>query len=290
MKVWLDGKIMDEKEADTPLLTHSLHYGSAVFEGIRFYQTDKGPAVFRLGDHIDRLLYSASVIGLEMPQNKEEIIQGVTEVIKQNHFADGYIRPIGYFGIKMGLDPKTAPKHVAVAAWPWGKYLSDKVKVKISKIMRLHPKTSDVRAKISGHYVNSILATREAKDIGYDEALLLDYKGFVAEGPGENIFFVKGKNIYTPKKSNILTGITRDSIIKIAKVNKLRVVEKNIKPTEIKGFDEAFFTGTAAEVTLIASINNKKFKKFEISSLISQQYQDIVHGKNHSFKNWLTYV
>jgi branched-chain amino acid aminotransferase len=290
MKVWLDGKIIEEKEAEVALLTHSLHYGSAVFEGIRFYQTEKGPAVFRLGDHIDRLLYSASTIGLDLPQNKDAIIKGVISVIKQNNFTDGYIRPIGYFGTKMGLDPKIAPKHVAVAAWPWGKYLSDKVKVKISKFMRLHPKTSDVRAKISGHYVNSILATREAKDAGYDEALLLDHRGFIAEGPGENIFFVKGKIIYTPQKGNILTGITRDSIIKIAKANKFKVIEKNIKPTEIKSFAEAFFTGTAAEVTLISAINNKKFKKFEIGNLISQQYQDIVHGRNPSFKDWLTYV
>lgn len=290
MKIWLNKKNIKENEAEIPLLTHSLHYGSAIFEGIRFYNTEKGPAIFRLEDHIDRLFYSASVIDLKIYEKKFEIIKAVKEVIKSNKLTDGYIRPIGYFGKKMGLDPKTTKTHIAIAAWAWGKYLNDEVKVKISKIIRLHPKSVDVNAKISGYYVNSILATQEVNKQGYDEALLLDYKGFIAEGPGENIFFVKNNVLYTPKKGNILPGITRDSVITIAKNLCIKVIEKNIKPREIKSFDEAFFTGTAAEITLIGSINKKKFKEFKIGKLIHNEYQNIVHGKNSTYKNWLTYV
>ena len=290
MKIWLDGKIIKEKEGEVPLLTHSLHYGSAVFEGLRFYNTDNGPAVFRLEDHIERLFYSASVIGLKFTQTKEEVMKAVLEVVRVNKFVDGYIRPIGFFGSKMGLDPQKAPVHIAVAAWPWGKYLGEEVKVKISKVMRIHPKSSNINAKIAGHYTNSILASAEVRKQGFDEALLLDYRGFVSEGPGENVFFVKGNTLITPKKANILLGITRNSIITIAKNLKLRVIEKDIKPQEIKSFDEAFFTGTAAEVTIIGSIDKKKFKKFEISKLIREEYQNIVHGKNKKYKNWLTYV
>lgn len=290
MKIWLDKKNIEENESEIPLLTHSLHYGSAVFEGIRFYNTEKGPAIFRLEDHIDRLFYSASVIDLKIYEKKSEIIKAVKEVIKSNKFTDGYIRPIGYFGKKMGLDPKTTETHIAIAAWPWGKYLSDKVKVKISKIIRLHPKSVNVNAKISGYYVNSILATQEARKQGFDEALLLDHKGFIAEGPGENIFFIKNNILYTPKKGNILPGITRNSVITIAKNLRIKVIEKNIKPQEIKFFDEAFFTGTAAEIAIIDSIDKKKFKKSKIGKLICDKYQNIVHGKNSAYKNWLTYV
>ncbi|MBA4318953.1 MAG: branched chain amino acid aminotransferase [Flavobacterium sp.] len=290
MKVWLDKKIIEEKEAKLPLLTHSLHYGSAVFEGIRFYNTDRGPAIFRLKDHINRLFYSASVIDLKFIVKKSEIMKAVSEVARINKLTDGYIRPIGYFGSKMGLDPKTATTHIAITAWPWGKYLNDKVKVKVSKIMRIHPKSLNVNAKISGHYTNSILATQEARKQGYDEALLLDYKGFISEGPGENIFFVKNSALYTPKEGNILSGITRKSVITIAKNLDINVIQKNIKPQEIKFFDEAFFTGTAAEITLISSINKKKFKEYKIGELIRDEYQNIVHGKNNKYKNWLTYV
>jgi branched-chain amino acid aminotransferase len=290
MKIWLDGKVTKEKQAEVPLLTHSLHYGSAVFEGIRFYDTDRGPAIFRLKDHIDRLFYSASVIDLKFSYKKTKIIKAVSQIIRENKFVDGYIRPIGYFGTKMGLDPKSAPTHIAIAAWPWGKYLNDEVKVKVARTMRIHPKSLNVGAKISGHYTNSILATQEVRKLGFDEALLLDYRGFVAEGPGENVFFVKGNVLFTPKKSNILLGITRNSVITIAKNLGLRVVEKDIKPQEIKTFDEAFFTGTAAEITLISSIDKKKFKKFVIGKLIREEYQNIVHGKNKKYKNWLTYA
>jgi branched-chain amino acid aminotransferase len=290
MKVWLDGKIIEENEAKVPLLTHSLHYGSAVFEGIRFYNTDRGPAVFRLEDHIDRLFFSASVMNLKITFTRDQLIKAVLEVIKVNNFTDGYIRPIGYFGNKMGLDPKGAPAHVAIAAWPWGKYLGDEVKVKISKVMRIHPKSLNACAKVSGHYANSILATQEVRKAGYDEALLLDYKGNIAEGPGENIFFIKGKKIYTPQKGNILLGITRNSIITIAKDFGLQIIEKDIKPKEISSFDGAFFTGTAAEVSIISSIDKRKFKKSEIAEMIRSKYQEIIHGKNGKYKKWLTYV
>ena len=258
--VWMDGQIIPLANAGVPLLTHSLHYGSAVFEGIRCYQTPKGPAIFRLSDHVTRLFHSAAVMGMRVPFTKTQITKAIKAVVKKNKLEECYIRPIIFYGEKMGLLPTGAPLHSAIAAWPWGKYLAhETVSVKISTLQRLHPKTSLMTAKISGHYFNSILASLEAKKEGFDEALFLDSEDFVAEGPGENVFFVKGKTLTTPTLGAILPGITRASVMKIARDLGYKVVEKRIKPAELKKFSEAFFVGTAAEVNAIGKINKLIF-------------------------------
>lgn len=299
-KIWVDGKLVERDDANVHILTHSLHYGSAVFEGIRIYKGALGSAVFRLDDHISRFFYSAKIMGMQLVYSEEEIKAAILELLKINNLEEGYIRPIAFYGEKMGLaviDPSnklgaSAPVHVAIAAWPWGKYLEkDLVSAMISKIMRIHPKSSVMGAKISGHYSNSILATTEAKKAGYDEAILLDYKGNIAEGPGENIFFVKGKTIYTPKKEAILPGITRDSVMQIAKDLKYKVIEKDIKPLEIKKFDEAFFTGTAAEISPIGKIEKMKFKKAPvIGKQIQEIYYKAVRGEIKKYEKWLSVV
>lgn len=292
--VWLDGKFVRGEKAMIPLLTHSLHYGSAVFEGIRFYDTKDGPAVFRLSDHIKRLFYSAKIMGMKIPYTEKEICDITLTLIVKNKITSGYIRPIVFYGSKMGLDPHGAEVRIAIACWSWGKYLDKEVvKVKISPPMRIHPKSSVMGAKISGHYANSILATINAKDKGYDEALLLDYQGNIAEGPGENIFFVKGKTIVTPPADSILPGITRDTIKTLARDLGYRVVEKNIRPNDIKKFGEAFFTGTAAEITAIGKINATKIgtgHEGVVTKNIRESYQRLVHGELSSHTNWLAYV
>ena len=210
-KIWMDGKLVPWKDAKVHVLTHTLHYGLGVFEGIRFYETPKGPAVFRLKEHVDRLFDGAEKSFMKVPFSKEEISKAILETIKVNGTKAGYIRPIFFYGYgKMGLDPHGAPVNCSIAIWPWGSYLGDEaVKVKTSSFMRIHPKTTHAECKICGHYVNSIFASCEAKAEGYQEALLLDYEGNIAEGPGENFFIVKDGKILTPKLGNILQGITR---------------------------------------------------------------------------------
>lgn len=290
----MDGMFVKGEKATVPLLTHSLHYGSAVFEGIRFYETTKGPAVFRLNDHIKRLFYSAKVMGMKIHFIQKELADATLELIAKNKLTSGYIRPIVFYGSKMGLDPRGADVHVAIACWPWGKYLAKEVvKIKTSPYMRIHPKSSVMTAKISGHYANSILATIDAKKGGYDEALLLDYKGNIAEGPGENIFFVKGETIVTPPADSILPGLTRDTIKTLARELGYKVVEKHIKPNDIIKFDEAFFTGTAAELTAIGNIDAIKIDaglEGNVTKKIRETYHCLVHGELTTHKNWLAYV
>lgn len=292
--VWLDGKFVRGEKATIPLLTHSLHYGSAVFEGIRFYNTKDGPAVFRLNDHIKRLFYSAKIMGMKIPYTEKEVYEATLKLIIKNRITSGYIRPIVFYGSKMGLDPRGADVRIAIACWPWGKYLDKEVvRVKISPLMRIHPKSSIMGAKISGHYANSILATIDAKKKGYDEALLLDYRGNIAEGPGENIFFVKGKTIVTPPVDSILPGITRDTIKTLARDLGYKIVEKNIKPSDIGKFDEAFFTGTAAEITAIGKIDTTKVgagHEGVVTKNIRESYHRLVHGELSSHRNWLAYA
>ncbi|MCX6712970.1 MAG: branched-chain amino acid transaminase [Candidatus Vogelbacteria bacterium] len=289
-KIWLDGKLVDWDKANFHLLTHTLHYGSGAFEGIRAYATASGPAVFRLDDHLKRFVYSAKVFGLKMPYKIKELKGAIIDLLKINRLEEGYIRPIVFYGNKMGLVPTGAPIHVAIAAWPWGKYLAkDRVAVKISKFIRLHPKSTVIDAKLSGHYANSIVASMEAKDLGFDEALLLDHEGNIAEGPGENIFFIKDRTLVTPQPGSILPGITRDSIKRIAKDLKYKLVEKKIRPAEIKNYAEAFFVGTAVEVCPIARINNFKFKGSEQATELQKTYNDTVRGKIKKYKKWLTY-
>lgn len=292
--IWINGKIIPFAKAQIHVLNHGLHYGSAAFEGIRCYSTAKGPAVFRLREHIDRLFHSAAVMGMKIAYSKEDIIKAIKELIKKNSLKECYVRPIVYYGEKMGLNPAGAPLNIVIAAWEWAKYLTkDSVSVQISPFMRIHPASSKMTAKLSGHYANSIVASLQAKKKGFDEALLLDYQGNIAEGPGENIFFVKGKTFFTPRKDSILPGITRESIIKIARGLGFKVLEKNIKPKELRKFDEAFFTGTAVEVNAIGKIDKiifNKEKEGPAAKQIKREYLKIVRGENKKYDSWLDYV
>lgn len=294
MKVWLNGKILDRKKAKVDILTHTLHYGDGVFEGIKCYNTKEGPAVFRLKDHIQRLFKSAKVFEMKIKFSQKEIEKAVLKVVKINKLKNCYIRPIVFYSSKIGLYPKGLDVNIAIIALPFGKYLKSKdLKVKISKFIRLHPKSVISSAKVCGHYVNSILATLEAKKAGFDEALLLDYRGFVAEGAGANIFLVKNKILFVPKSESIFFGITRDTVLKLAKNLKIKVVEKEISVKELKNADELFFSGTAAEITPISQIDNKvinKRKEGEITKTIRKTYQKIVKGEIQKYKNWLSYV
>ncbi len=294
-KIWMDGKLIPWDKANTHILTHTLHYGGGAFEGIRFYSTKKGSAIFRLKDHIDRLFYSSGVLKMKSPFTKKQIEEAIIKLIKTNKIKEGYIRPIIYFGYgKMGLNPKGAPVNAAIAIWPWGAYLGDKpVKATISKFIRIHPKSTYSAAKLCGHYVNSILASIDAHERGYGESILLDYKGNVAEGPGENIFIVKNNTLITPKKGNILAGITRDAIIKLAKNNKIPVKVEIISKKKLYNADEAFFTGTAAEISAIASIDGKKIgngKLGPITKQIKKEFIKVVTGESPKYGKWITYV
>ncbi|MBD3328385.1 branched-chain amino acid transaminase [Candidatus Peregrinibacteria bacterium] len=293
--IWMDNKYLPWKEANIHVLNHTMHYGGGVFEGIRFYETPKGPAVFRLHDHIKRLFYSASCLDMKIDYSISDLSKATLNLIKKCQLKSGYIRPIIVYGYgKMGLNPSMATVNVIIAAWPWGSYLGDKpVKVMISKYKRIYNKSTIPDAKITGHYHNSILASLDVKKQKMDEALLLDHEGILAEGPGENIFLIKNKTLYTPKKGSILPGITRDTILKLANKRGIKTLQKSIKPSSIKQFDEAFFTGTAAEVTAIKSINGHNLKsgnKTSLTNQIKQDYQKIVRGDLVLNKKWLSFI
>lgn len=291
----MDGSMLSPENSKIDALSHALHYGSGVFEGTRFYKTDRGPAIFRLEDHTKRLFYSASVIHLSIPFSEEVINEATRAVIRENELESGYIRPLAFFGEgKMGLRPEGAAPRVLIAAWSWGKYLADRpISVKISKYIRIHPRSLVADAKVTGHYVNSILAVQEVLPLGYDEALLLDFEGNVAEGPGENFFLVKNGEIHTPKLGTILPGITRKTIFQIAEDEGIPVIERSISPEEIFSADEAFFTGTAAEVTSIGSVDDRAIgngEEGEITAKLKKAYFDIVTGKNPKYEHWLSFV
>jgi branched-chain amino acid aminotransferase len=295
-KIWIDGEFVNWKEAKVHILSHAIHYGSAVFEGIRAYKTKKGMAIFRLREHIGRLFYSASSLSIEVPFSPEQIQKVTLDLVKINGVGESYIRPVVFLGYgKMGLNPNGAPVQAAIANWPWGAYLGGEnpIKVVISKYIRPHPRSTEIGAKISGSYFNSILASLDAQKRKADEALLLDFEGFVAEGPGENIFMVKAGVLYTPSPGAILTGITRNSVIEIAKDLGIKVEEKKITPEEIKSADEAFFTGTAVEICPIGEIdgvliNNRKVGV--VTQKIKESYSKIVRGEDKRYLNWLTFV
>ena len=298
---WMNGEFISSENAKVEVLTHSLHYGSAVFEGIRFYETPKGKAIFRLEEHTERLFRSAKSMFMETIYGKDRVRYAIIETVKRNvktfggnEIKSGYIMPLIWYGFgKMGISPKGAPVDVSIHVWPWGKYLGEKpVKVKISPIERISPKASKMDVKISGNYANSILAHEDATRDGFNEALLLDYKGDIAEGPGENFFMVKDKVILTPEKGSILPGITRESIMKIARDEGYDVREIKMKPDEVHNADEAFFTGTAAEVTPILSIDDivVKNQDMPITNRLKDVYLDVVHGKNDKYLDWLTFV
>jgi len=262
--IWQDGKLVPWREATTHALTHSLHYGMAVFEGVRAYQTDKGTAIFRLQDHTQRLARSAHIFQMALPYSQEELNEAQKEVIRANNLESGYIRPLAFYGSeKMGVSPKGAKVHVIIAAWPWGAYLGEEgmqrgIRIKTSSFTRHHVNITMVRAKASGNYMNSILANNEALTDGYDEAMLLDPEGYVCEGAGENIFIVKNGKLYTPDLTSCLEGITRASVLALAAELGIQVIEKRITRDEVYCADEAFFTGTAAEVTPIREVDNRQ--------------------------------
>lgn len=295
-KIWLNGKLIDWSKAKVHILTHTLHYGGGVFEGIRFYSTKKGPAIFRLKDHLDRLFYSAKCLGMKVLYSEKQIEEAILRLIRINKIKEGYIRPIFYYGYGvMGLNPKKTPVGCAVIIRSWANYLGDKpVKVGVSKFIRTHPQSTYPKAKICGHYVNSILASLEIKKKGFDEALLLDYQRNVAEGPGENIFMInKQKEILTPSSGSILPGITRKTIIRLARDLGYKVKEKKIKLKDLKQAQEAFFTGTAAEVTAIKKIDRKIISQGRIGPVtkdLKEMYLRVVHGEEVEYRNWLTAV
>lgn len=294
--IWQNGKFVPWSEAKIHVLSHALHYGGSAFEGIRFYKTEQGPAIFRLIDHIDRLFYSAAALHMPLPYSKEEIITAIKELVANCKLEAGYIRPIIFYGYgKLGVNPVGNPVEVVIACWPWGAYLPyESIDVKISKYIRIHPDSTIVDAKLSGHYINGILASLELKGTHYHEALFLDSDGYITEGVGENFFMVKDEVIYTPKLGGILAGITRDTVITLARHLGYKVVEADITLDEVYQADEAFFTGTAAEVTVIRSVNDKAFakgKESQISSQIKKAYLELVHGKSEDFSaNYLTYI
>ena len=292
--IWMDDKFVKWEEAQVHVLTHTLHYGSGVFEGIRVYQTERGPAIFQLRPHIDRLFYSAAVIGMQVPLTKEEAAEACRACITKNGLKEGYIRPLLYYGYGvMGVSPKGAPVRYMVACWPWGAYLPPAgVNIKISKFLRIHPQTTVPDAKICGHYVNSLLAVLDTRSEKYQEALLLDTAGNIAEGPGENFFIVKGGELYTPKLGSILAGITRATVIQMAQDLGLKVTERTISPQEAFAADEAFFTGTAAEVTPIRSIDDHIIgagKPGPVTNQIKKVLLDAAQGRLRQYDGLLSY-
>lgn len=298
--IWFDGKLVKWDDARVHVLTHTLHYGLGVFEGIRFYKCDDGRiAVFRLEEHVNRLFDSAQVVNIEIPYSRETISSAIKQTIIANGISAGYIRPIAFIGDgAMGLYAVENPIHVAIAVWEWGPYLGDKgvkegIRVKVSSFTRHHVNASMTKAKICGEYVNSILAKREVIKAGYDEAILLDTEGYVAEASGENVFAVKNGILKTTPASAILPGITRDSIIKIASDLKIEVKEEKFTRDEIYIADEVFLTGTAAEITPVVSVDDRKIgtgKPGEVTKQLQNTFFDIVRGKNKKYNHWLNVV
>ena len=298
-KIWKDGQMVDWRDATLHMLTHSLHYGMAVFEGVRAYNTANGTAIFRLKEHTQRLYNSAKIFQMKVPFDMDTIMNAQLEVVRANKLESCYLRPLVWIGSeKMGVSARGNTIHVGIAAWPWGAYLGEEglakgIRVKTSSFTRHHVNISMVRAKASGYYINSILANQEVTADGYDEALLLDTEGYVSEGAGENIFIVKSGKIYTPDLASCLDGITRDSVVTIARDLGIEVIEKRITRDEVYCADEAFFTGTAAEVTPIRELDGRTIgegSRGPVTEKIQSMFFDIVGGKADKYKHWLTRV
>ncbi len=297
--IWNNGKMVPWRNATTHVLTHTLHYGMGVFEGIRAYQTTRGTAIFRLSEHTDRLFNSAHIFMMKIPYDKATLMQAQLEVVKQNRLNSCYIRPIIFYGSEdMGISAKKLSVHVAIAAWPWGAYLGTDglekgIRVKTSSFSRHHVNVNMCRAKSVTTYANSMLAHQEVIHDGYDEALLLGVDGYVAEGSGENIFIIKHDKLYTPDMTSCLEGITRASIIELAEEIGIPVIEKRITRDEVYCADEAFFTGTAAEVTPIRELDNRIIgngKRGPITDRLQTMFFVCVSGKANNHANWLTYI
>ncbi|MES9855599.1 MAG: branched-chain amino acid transaminase [Sedimenticola sp.] len=297
--IWLDGEMVPWREAKVHVLTHTLHYGMGVFEGVRAYKTDKGAAIFRLQDHTERLFQSAHILGMKIPYDAETLNQAQIDAVRENNLDSAYLRPMCFLGSEgMGLRADNLQVHTMVAAWEWGAYLGEDnlkngIRVRVSSFTRHHVNITMCRAKANGNYMNSMLALKEALDDGYDEAILLDTQGFVMEGSGENIFVVKNGVIYTPDLSSALDGITRRTLFVLAEELGIPVVEKRITRDEVYIADEAFFTGSAAEVTPIREVDNRAIGnggRGPITERLQGLYFDQVEGRRDENSEWLTYV
>lgn len=299
-KIWMDGELVEWRDAKIHVLTHTLHYGCGAFEGVRAYNTVNGTAIFRLQEHTDRLFNSAKILRMQLPFSKEQFSEAQKQVVKANKLESCYIRPLVWIGSqKLGVSPRGNTIHAMIAAWAWGAYLGEEgmqrgIRVKTSSYTRHHVNITMTQAKAVSNYSNSILANMEAVDDGYDEALLLDASGFVSEGAGENIFVIKDGVVYTPDLSaGALNGITRNTVFHIAKDLGLDIVQKRITRDEIYIADEAFFTGTAAEVTPIRELDRVEIgagKRGPITEKIQSAFFDIVNGRNAKYSHWLTRV
>ena len=297
--IWLDGEMVPWREAKTHVLTHTLHYGMGVFEGVRAYKTDQGTAIFRLQDHTNRLFNSAKIMRMPMPYSKEQLNDAQRAAVRENNLDSAYIRPMCFYGSEgMGLRADNLETHAMVAAWTWGSYLGAEnmekgIRIKTSSFNRHHVNVTMCKAKANGNYMNSRLALREALDDGYDEALVLDVDGFVSEGSAENFFLVKDGIIYTPDLTSALDGITRKTVITLARDLGFEVREKRITRDEVYVADEAFFTGTAAEVTPIRELDRRAIgsgTRGPITEQLQTLYLDIVHGRSEKYRDWLTLV
>lgn len=297
--IWLDGRLVPWDEAQVHVLTHTLHYGLGVFEGIRCYDGASGPAIFRLREHTARLLASAHILGIEIPFSGAEIDAACIETVRANQLKSCYIRPLAFIGDgEMGLSAKSNPVRLTVAAWKWGAYLGDEgvnsgIRVRTSSYQRFHVNSLMSKAKAVGHYLNSILASSEARRTGYDEALLLDAQGFVAEGSGENLFIVRGGAVKTPPLTSALAGITRDTVCRILAERGISVVEQFFTRDEVYIADEAFFTGTAAEVTPVRELDDRAIgsgRPGPITQQVQAAYARVTRGEDPTHADWLTAV
>ena len=297
--IWYDGQMVDWREAKTHVLTHTLHYGMGVFEGVRAYKTDKGTAIFRLEEHTKRLLNSAKIMRMDVPWTAAELNEAQRAAVRENKLESAYIRPMCFYGAEgMGLRADNLKVHGIVAAWTWGSYLGAEnmergIRVRTSSFTRHHVNITMCKAKANGNYMNSMLALREALQDGYDEAMLLDVDGYVAEGSGENIFIIRDGILYTPDLTSALDGITRKTIFTLADELGLKIIEKRITRDEVYVADEAFFTGTAAEVTPIREVDNRPIgsgSRGPITEKLQALYFDVVHGRHPKHLGWLTYV
>jgi branched-chain amino acid aminotransferase len=299
-KIWFDGKLVPWNEAKVHILTHTLHYGLGVFEGIRAYECHNGrTAAFRLIDHINRMYSSAQIAQINMPFSKDEMRKAIFDLLIVNRLNEAYIRPIAFIGDgAMGVHPRNNPIRVAIAAYPWGAYLGDEavtkgIRAKIASYTRMHVNTFMTKAKISGNYVNSVMAKMEATSLGFDEALMLDTEGYVSEGSGENIFIVRNGILKTPSLTSILEGITRNSVIELALDERLQVVTERFTRDELYISDEAFLTGTAAEITPIREVDGRAIGDGvpgPITKRLQARFFNVVKGRDEKFLNWLDFV
>ena len=297
--IWFDGQMVPWRDAQVHVLTHTLHYGLGVFEGVRAYQTDRGTAIFRLAEHTDRFFGSAHILGMKIPYDAKTLNDAQVAVVRENGLASAYLRPLAFYGSEgMGIRADMLQTHIAIATWEWGAYLGEEglekgIRVRTSSFTRHHVNITMCRAKACGNYINSILALQEALSAGADEALMLDSSGYVMEGTGENIFLIRNGVVYTPDLTSALEGITRDTVIRLIAEAGLELIEKRITRDEVYVADEVFFTGTAAEVTPVRELDGRQIgngSRGPITEMLQARYFDCVQGRDSQHDDWLTFV